>query len=252
MKTFLLKSRIATILLFLLISMSLAACSLMSVPNITNAGNNKIVNIGDSIFALSGKISDYLHSYAGKTFRRYATSGAEIKGSNILTSFDVTAQYARAKSDNSLIDTIIMDGGGNDILIPATMAFDPYNCKKDWWEWSLSSSCKNLINDVYVDTVNLLNQMGRDGVKNIIFLGYYHIKFGLIGSTNLNAAVDYGDYRLAAAVANATAANNYRVFIDPRSKIVNSDIIIDGVHPASSGSKKLADLIWAKLRVLPY
>jgi len=252
MKTVLFKSKIATILLVAFLSISLSACSLMSVPNITSAGNNKIVNIGDSIFALSGKISDYLHSYAGKTFRRYATSGAEIKGSNILTSFDVYAQYARARSHSSLIDTIIMDGGGNDILIPATMAFDPYNCKKDWWESSLSSSCKGLINDIYVDTVNLLNQMGRDGVKNILFLGYYRIKFGVIGSTSLNAAVDYGDARLAAAVANATAASNYRVFIDPRSSIVNSDIIIDGVHPATSGSKKLADLIWAKLRLLPY
>ncbi len=252
MKRILLNSRIASILLCLFISVAFGACSLLSVPNITSAGNNKIVNIGDSIFALSGKISDYLHSYAGKTFRRYATSGAEIKGSNILTSFDVAAQYAKAKSQYSLIDTIIMDGGGNDILIPATMAFDPYNCKKDWWESGLSSSCKNLINDVYVDTVNLINQMGRDGVKNVLFLGYYHIKTGLIGSTTLNAAVDYGDLKLKAAVTNATAANNNRVFIDPRSSIVNSDIIIDGVHPADSGSKKLAGLIWAKLKYLPY
>ena len=252
MKKTLFKSKISTISLCALILVSLGACSLFSVPNITNAGNNKIVNIGDSIFALSGKISDYLHSYAGKTFRRYATSGAEIKGGNIVTSFDIYAQYARARSHSNLIDTIIMDGGGNDILLPAVLAFDPYNCKRDWWESSLSSSCKALINDVYVDTVNLLNQMGRDGVKNIIFLGYYRLKFGLVGTTTLNDAVDYGDARLAAAVANATAASNYRVFIDPRPYIGSSDIIADGVHPSDSGSRKLADLIWAKLKVLPY
>ncbi len=246
------RSRTTLVSLSVLIFVFLGACSLLSVPNIISAGNNKIVNLGDSIFALSGKISDYLHSYAGKTFRRYATSGAEIKGANIVTSFDIYDQYAKAKSDYTPIDTIFMDGGGNDILIPAVAAFDPYNCRRDWWESSLSSSCKALIDDVYVDTVNLLNQMGRDGVQNILFLGYYHIKNGLIGSTTLNDAVDYGDKRLAAAVANATAANNYRVFIDPRPYIGSSDIIIDGVHPADSGSKKLADLIWAKLRVLPY
>lgn len=252
MKSILFKSKISKILFASVLSATLCACSLMSVPYITNAGNNKIVNIGDSIFALSGEISGFLHSYAGKTFRRYSTSGAEIIGSNVMTSFDVYAQYAQAKADNSLIETIYMDGGGNDILIPATMAFDPYNCKKDWWESSLSSTCKNYINDIYVDTVNLLNQMGRDGVKNIIFLGYYYCKSGLIGSTTLNPAVDYGDLKLSQAVANATAANNYRVFIDPRSKIVSADIVSDGVHPATSGSKKLADLIWAKLKTLPY
>jgi lysophospholipase L1-like esterase len=145
-----------------------------------------------------------------------------------------------------------MDGGGNDILIPATMYFDPYNCKKDWWESSLSSKCKNYINDIYVEAVTMMNQMGRDGVKNIIYLGYYKIKFGVIGTTALNDAVAYGDDKLKLAVQNATAVNNYRVFLDPRSKITNSDIIIDGVHPTTSGSKKLADLIWAKLKNLPY
>ncbi|KJS33632.1 MAG: hypothetical protein VR64_02575 [Desulfatitalea sp. BRH_c12] len=251
MKKCLIRSRITLISMLVLIVASLGACSLLSVPNITSAGNNKIVNLGDSIFALSGKISDYLHSYAGKTFRRYATSGAEIEGASIVTSFDVYSQYATAKSHYTPIETIFMDGGGNDILIPA-VAFDPYNCKKDWWESSLSSTCKDLIDDVYVDTVNLLNQMGRDGVQNIIFLGYYNLKNGLIGSTSLNTAVNYGDARLAAAVANATAASNNRMFIDPRPYIVSSDITFDGVHPSDSGARKLADLIWTKLGVLPY
>jgi lysophospholipase L1-like esterase len=250
MKTTVFKSKLFTIAFVAIVAIALCACSVITKPYITNAGNNKIVNIGDSIFALSGKISDYLHSYAGKTFRRYATSGAELNGGIIQPS--IASQYARAKSDYSTIDTIIMDGGGNDILIPATMYFDPYNCKKDWWESSLSSKCKNYINDIYVEAVTMMNQMGRDGVKNIIYLGYYKIKFGVIGTTALNDAVAYGDDKLKLAVQNATAVNNYRVFLDPRSKITNSDIIIDGVHPTTSGSKKLADLIWAKLKNLPY
>ncbi|MFZ5572328.1 MAG: SGNH/GDSL hydrolase family protein [Thermodesulfobacteriota bacterium] len=230
----------------LVLSVLISACGFMaSVPWIRNATRNDVVNLGDSIFALSGEESNYLHSWAGQTFRRYATSGAEIEGGILAP--DVGSQYATAKSDNPTIRTIFMDGGGNDILIPAT-AFDPYNCKVDWWESGLSSSCKSLINDVYVDTVDLLNQMGREGVQNIIFQGYYRVKNGLIGSTSLNQAVDYGDTKLAQAVANATAAPNYRVFIDPRPVFTNSDIIIDGIHPTNSGSYKLASLVWAKLQ----
>ncbi len=249
MKKRTLRSKWALLVLVPFFAVIIGACSVITRPYITNAGNNKIVNLGDSIFALSGEISNYLHSYAGKTFRRYATSGAELNGGLIEPS--VYSQYTRAKNDYRIIDTIFMDGGGNDILIPATM-FDPYNCKVDWWESGLSSSCKNFINDIYVEAVTLLNQMGRDGVKNLIYLGYYNLKFGVIGTTTLNPAVAYGNTKLSQAVANATAGPGYRVFIDPRSSITNSDIIIDGVHPSTSGSQKLANLIWNKLKYLPY
>ena len=249
MKKSVFKSKISQIVLVAVLAISLGACSLVSVANITSAGNNKIVNIGDSIFALSGGISNYLHSYAGKTFRRYCTSGAYITGTSILTSFSVNNQYDKAKSDYSTIDTVFMDGGGNDILIPATMYFDPNSCKTTG---TLSTKCKTSIDNVYVTAVTLFNKMGTAGVKNLLFLGYYHIKSGVIGTTSLNAAVDYGDTKLAQAVANTTTITGTKTFIDPRSSIVDSDIIIDGVHPADSGSKKLANLIWAKLKLLPY
>ena len=137
-------------------------CSLLSVPIITNASRNDVVNLGDSIFALSGKIQDYLHSWSGQTFRRYALSGSMVS--------HVSDQYDDARADNPNINTIFMDAGGNDILIPA-VAFDPYNCKVDWWESGLSSRCKALIDDVYVDTVQPSQQNGKGRrVDNIIFL----------------------------------------------------------------------------------
>ena len=238
----LLSVRVVVLLLVLAVS---TACSLISVPWIRSATINNVVNIGDSIFALSGKIHDNLTAKAGKSFRNYCVSGSYLSSTSILTSNSVAVQYATARNDNSNIKTIIADGGGNEVLIPANF-FDPYHCKSS----TLTSSCKAVIDDVYVDAVDLLNQMGRDGVQNIIWQGYYHVKFGLFASTSLNPAVDYGNTKLAQAVANATAASNYRVFINPVSSIVNSDIIIDGVHPNDSGSQKLANLIWPKLQPL--
>jgi hypothetical protein len=236
----LLSVRVVVLLLVLAVS---TACSLLSVPWIRSATMNNIVNLGDSIFALSGAEHSYLTSYAGKSFRNYCKSGAYLSGSNIITSASVTSQYATARNDNSNIKTILMDGGGNEVLIQANF-FDPAHCKSS----TLTSTCKAIIDDSYVNAVSLLNQMGRDGVKNIIYQGYYHVKNGAFASTSLNPAVDYGNTRLAQAVANATAVSNYRVFVNPVSSITNSDIIIDGVHPTDSGSKKLADLIWPKLQ----
>ncbi|MFH2063827.1 MAG: SGNH/GDSL hydrolase family protein [Pseudomonadota bacterium] len=217
-----------------------------SVPWITNADNNQVVNIGDSIFALSGEINDFLHSYAGQTFRRYAVSGAELTGGVLAPS--LYSQYDIAKGDNPNIDIIIMDGGGNDILLPA-IAFDPYDCKTQWYEWGrLSSSCKNFIDDIYVDCVNLLNDMHADGVNHVIYQGYYYTKnTWLLQLDDLEEAIDYGDAKLALACQNSSVDCR---FIDPRSTIKDSDIKTDAIHPTTSGSQKLANLIWPVLAPL--
>jgi hypothetical protein len=230
-----------------LLVLALVGCGFVaSVPWITNADNNSVVNIGDSIFALSGKINDYLHSYAGQTFRRYAVSGAELAGGILAP--DLFSQYNTAKYDDPNIDTIIMDGGGNDILLPVLTMFDPYDCQTQWYEWGrLSRSCKNFIDDLYVDGVDLLNDMHADGVDNVIYLGYYYTKNALFFLDNLEEAIDYGDMRLSQA-CSYSAVNC--TFIDPRSTINDSDIIADGIHPATSGSLKIANLIWPVLSPL--
>ena len=236
------------IIALLLISAGLTGCggvgSLVSNDRVTDADNDQVVTIGDSIFALSGKIQDILEDYAGETFRQYTISGAEVTGGIYAT--DIATQFEIAKNDNPNIQTIVMDAAGNDILIPIITMFDWYNCKTEWYQWwGLSSSCKNLIDDLYVDVVNLLNNIDANGVENVIFLGYYYPKNALLWLDDVEAAVDYGDMRLAQACANSTANCT---FIDPRSVINDRDIIIDGIHPATSGSQKLADLIWPVLQ----
>ena len=163
----------------LLLATMLTACggvgSLASNARVSDADNDQVITIGDSIFALSGKLQDFLEDYAGETFRRYTLSGAELKGGIIAT--DVVTQYEIAKNDNPNIETVLMDGGGNDILIPAITLFDPYDCKTQWYEWGrLSRSCRRFIDDIYVDAVNFLNKMDREGVDNVVYLGYYYTK----------------------------------------------------------------------------
>jgi hypothetical protein len=237
------KSRlIARIAIASVLVVTLVGCGFVaSVPWIRNAQNNQVVNIGDSIFALSGKIQDYLHAWSGTTFRRYSVSGAELVGGILAP--DIYSQYNTAKGDNSNIETILMDGGGNDILLPVITSFDPYDCKTQWYEWGrLSRSCKNFIDDLYVDAVNLLNIMHADGVDNVIYQGYYHTKWAIYNNLDdLEEAVDYGDMRLSQACSNS-AANC--TFIDPRWVINDGDIIADGIHPATSGSYKIANLLW--------
>ncbi len=206
---------------------------------VESADRNDVITVGDSIFDLSGDLQRFLEDEAGLTFRNYTQSGAEIAGGIIATS--ITQQYSDAKSTDSNINTIVMDGGGNDILIPAIL-LDPYGCRTHWWRWSISRSCKNLVDDTYVDTVNLINAMDNDGVENVIFLGYYELPRG---NANLEGALAYGDQRLAEACNNSTANCT---FVDPRGYIPAEHVKADNIHPTEEGSRTLADLVWPHLQ----
>ena len=221
------------------IMLSLIACG--SGNYVENADRNDVITLGDSIFDLSGDLQRFLEEEAGETFRDYTLSGAELQGGIIANS--VYQQYSDAKATDSNINTIVMDGGGNDILIPA-MILDPYGCRTHWWRWSISRSCKNLINDQYVNLVNLLNQMDSDGVDDIIYLGYYELPRG---NANLGSALEYGDNKLGEACENTTAACQ---FVDPRGTIPAEYVLSDNIHPTTEGSRVLADLIWPKLQPL--
>jgi lysophospholipase L1-like esterase len=157
----------------------------------------------------------------------------------------IEQQIDIANADNPNSTVVVMDGGGNDILIPA-VALDPYDCLTQWYEFGqLSSSCKSFIDDIYVDGVDLLNDLHADGITHVVFLGYYYTKNGLLLVDDLEEAIVYGDGKLAQACNNSIVDCT---FIDPRSTIRDSDITADGVHPTATGSRKLADLIWPVLR----
>ena len=158
-------SNLAKLATATVLAVSVVGCS--GNAYVENADRNDVVTLGDSIFDLNGQIQANLESWAGESFRNYTQSGAELSGGILAPAVD--SQYASAKATDSNINTIVMDGGGNDILIPA-MLFDPNRCKTKWYRPYLSSKCKSLIEDIYVTGVNLLNQMDADGVENVVFL----------------------------------------------------------------------------------
>jgi len=212
-------------------------------PYVTQAERNDVVTLGDSIFDLSGELQQFLEApeKANTTFRDYTLSGAKLSGGFFTRS--IIRQYQDAKNDDPNINVVVMDGGGNDILQPATF-FDPFQCRTNFFRTELSPRCKSLVDDIYVDAVNLLNDMQQDGVKDVVYLGYYYTTGDL---SNLHKAIDYGDSRLADACNNTLVSCQY---VDPRSTITANDVLDDNLHPTTSGSQKLADLIWPSLKAV--
>jgi lysophospholipase L1-like esterase len=201
--------------------------------------NNKVVMIGDSIFHLSNEIAKNLETYSGEAYRQYYMSGAQMIGG---TMTPVIKQYANAKADDPIIRTVIMDGGGNDILINNQEV-----CSGD----TVSQECKDLIEPVFEAARTLFREMYNDGVQHMIYLGYYVVDPDgyMIGEAGLKGVTDYSAAKSKATCdeLNVEFGKTIGYYIDTRDAFIGHEkdyIISDGVHPSAAGSKVLADLIW--------
>ncbi|MDN3610265.1 SGNH/GDSL hydrolase family protein [Vibrio ostreicida] len=212
-------------------------------PYVTEADRNDVITLGDSIFDLSGELQQFLEGpdMANTTFRDYTLSGAKMTGG--IVARPVIEQYQDARQDDPNIKIVVMNGGGNDILLPA-MLFDPNQCKTTWYRPELSDKCKSLVDDVYVETVNLLDQMNTHGTNHVVYLGYYYTTGSKV---NMHQAIDFGDQRLAQACTNTSVSCE---FLDTRALIQPEDVLSDNIHPTTSGSYKLAQLIWPALNAV--
>jgi len=226
-----------------------------SNPWVYSAQNNRLVNVGDSIYGYS-KINEFLQEKLGFTYPTFATSACWIWESYPFKP-SVRNQYALAIGSHHKIDTIIMNGGANDILIPG-LIMDTHDCKTPLGG-KLSASCRTHIHGIGRCIEDIWRMMDSDGVRNIFYLGYHHPKGGVVGCTDLqdgelNAALDYASKVTQAAIVKVKGgvdpsqrikANLY--FVDMRPIILKEDIIEDGLHLSESGSRKVADLLYNTL-----
>ena len=181
--------------------------------------------IGDSIFALSGDIQDFLEDDLNETIRSEARSGCQVLGGGLLCSslYTIPNQYDRADIDG--IDTVIMNGGGNDFLLG-----EGGDC--------FTQSC---IDEVLIaieqELASLFAEIQADGISQIIFLGYYNTP---ADPDNVAINTQSVNYKLANYPALGVDYIDSRPFFNGREAAF---ITSDDIHPTAAGSRVLADLI---------
>jgi len=205
----------------------------------TTTQKNCVVWIGDSIFALSGEEAVALEDLSNQSYRTYYVSGAQMEGGFVRT---IPAQYDQAVRADSNIRTVLMNGGGNDVLIGANGS-----CDATYPSGTLSRACYNIIDNVEAVNNALWQDMINDGVKNIVNQGYY-----FSSDRDLWVVSDVFQNRTKQEFANMAARNPgvKMVFIEPKDdpyfdkSRVSSYTVSDGIHPTDAASAKLADLMW--------
>ena len=180
--------------------------------------------IGDSIFALSGDIHRNLERALDESIDSYARSGCQMNGGSLICSrrYAVPNQYANASKRG--IDTVIMNGGGNDFLLGDGGDCQTRQCVED------------VLMGIEQTIAGMVSDMRRDGIEEILFLGYY--------DTNDSANNQINELSTAYKVANYPAlgiklVETREAFRGNESRYISAD----GIHPTSAGSRVLSDLI---------
>jgi len=204
----------------------LASCVAFNVWAIGGGGGSSAdkMIVGDSIFALSGDIHEYLEGDLDESIDTYARSGCQVNGGSLICSrrYTIPNQYDNADKDG--IETVIMNGGGNDFLLG-----DGADC-------TTQSCVEEVLAGIEQTLAGMYNDMRNDGIDEIIFLGYYNL--GDPERDQINS------------VSMAYKAETYPQmgikFIDTRPAFAGNEaryITSDGIHPTAAGSRVLADLI---------
>jgi lysophospholipase L1-like esterase len=193
-----------------------------------------VVMLGDSIFALSDQEARFLEDLSGDTYRKYYISGAQMVGGLIKT---IPQQYEDALADGP-VRTVILDGGGNDILIGANRV-----CRAEYGG-ELSDACYDVMEEVLDASDKNFRRMVADGVKNVVFQGYYYVRNEQLWQVT-DVFQDMG-IQLANEL-DAEFPDVKIVYVDPRPYFTQGDtshLWADGIHPTRAAAKTLANLVW--------
>jgi lysophospholipase L1-like esterase len=175
---------------------------------------NDVITIGDSWmnFLVTG-IEQSLERVSGRNYRNFALLGTLVLNEQIPN------QYYSARMQDADIKTVVLTGGGNDILnSPCT-----------------GDACEPLVDQVS-ERLNMLMQteMGMDGVEDVILIGYtYPADMGK------HASLDY-----SIMLSGQSCTKNTM----PRCHFIDStqlDITLqDGIHPDPAGYDLIGTTVW--------
>jgi lysophospholipase L1-like esterase len=186
-------------------------------------------------------------------WRNYAIAGISMAqggiplGAPVGVSF-VPDEFTEAVAADKDIKFVIMDGGGNDALLPPGGS-PAVNCKNEA-NSGTDPNCQMLVATTLAAADKLVMNMADAGVKNILYFFYPHLPgTGVLSGTNPNAIDDYSVPIVkneCAAALTKTGGKLSCTFIDTIPAFgmdYATNISSDGVHPTAAGQVILATQI---------
>jgi hypothetical protein len=174
-----------------------------------------VIAIGDSWMNLGATgIQQSLVRLSMQPYRVYGVPGVRLLDEVI------PRQYASAKRANPDIKTVVMTGGGNDILLTGAGV-----------DRSTAGPATMGQIDMIADRlVKLWDEMGTDGVKDVVYIEYSR-------GGGSEAAVNYATEKIKPLCDAAEATRCHWIDADDFLMMMLS---LDGIHPTGDGCDKIA------------
>ena len=182
-----------------------------------------VVTIGDSwmLLAITG-IQESLTKVSGQPYRKYARPGTRLLDNVI------PGQYATAKRASAGIKTVVMTGGGNDIIQNQMLKTDCMNG---------GMACEEQVAKIRMRLAELWKEMSTDGVQDVI-----HVMYSKSAGSGVKNR-DMHNQQMAEVCAAVPAPL--------RCHLLNTDMLIgpsdmrgDRIHPTDPGYDKIGKAVF--------
>ena len=200
---------------------------------------NDVITIGDSymnyISFLQLGTEFALEGVSGRTYRNYSVPGTQVLNGQI------PSQWTQAVGADPDIKTVIMTGGGNDIILRPSVL----NACVEF-----NQTCKDEVAKIQAEVTDLMKDMAAAGVEDVILLGYSYTQPPAQDLTQLTnyAAEENGKTCLSDGSGPAGLRCH---FVDPvalSSATPPVPMGSDGIHPTSGGYDQIAGYVWDRMQ----
>lgn len=211
----------------------------MMVPrtDLGQGDGSDVVTIGDSYMNLSAGsgIEFSLEKVSGRDYRNYA-----VPGTRILTG-EIPSQYDAAKAENPDIKTVVMTGGGNDIILD--FFGNLLACQGAKTEAELSPACITALDNITAGVDELINKMEADGVQDVVYIGY-----GFVTNNELGGTIERTKRVQGEKCRDDDPTRTIRChFVDPSQQLIGY-ISGDGIHPTVEGYDIVGGMVWQRMQ----
>jgi len=213
---------------------------------------NQVVVLGDSyVNWISHTFPADLAREAGVTYRMYAVGATAMASGGLGL---IPPQFDQAVAADPNIIAVVMDGGGNDILVPDTVQFPQGGECKQSLTSPMILDCQKIVQLAVDKAVELMNTAADKGVKDVVYFFYPHVPEGtLVGGAHPNAILDYALPLVKATCDGAYARTGGRMtchFLD-LIPVFNGHpdwFAFTDIHPTPVGSAAMAKEVWAIMK----
>ena len=169
----------------------------------------------------------------GQNYRDYAVPGATMAAASAIM---IPPQWPQAVMADPDIKVVIMDGGGNDVLIsnPQCKAAGSQN----------NTTCQQVVANTVMAVGNLIDQFQKAGVVDLIYFFYPHVPTG---------GADIADYawtRLQNS-AKVLTTDKFRMQVVDLVPLFNGHpeyVFSDQIHATAAGEQVIADAIYKVMK----